>query len=191
MKSDKMIARVVVCFLLGQGAVLVPGQEKESAKITIPYQENWNKIIGVSRDAATVYFRGLCLYKSHISEIECRGGKEEVKQVIDFLASQKFESSYSEEEEPVGVGIGGWVQFSNAKGDPISTVFYMENNLCIDLDEEHRIIFMTAHQDEDTFYSDSEALPFVFFGKTAEKDGWKDLRVHRKMKEINEYRKAR
>jgi len=107
MKSDKMIARVVVCFLLGQGAVLVPGQEKESAKITIPYQENWNKIIGVSRDAATVYFRGLCLYKSHISEIECRGGKEEVKQVIDFLASQKFESSYSEEEEPVGVGIGG------------------------------------------------------------------------------------
>jgi hypothetical protein len=190
MKPSTIIAGVIACFTLVLRADVAHGQV-DGNKTPIPYQENWDKVIDMARGASTIYYRGLCLYKSHISEIECKGAKAEVKEVVAFLAKQKFVGSRCEDRVPLPVGIGGGVRFYDEKGNQILRVFYMVNDWGIDLDEKHRIMFTTIHRDVNTFFSDEEELPFVSFGKIAEKDGWKGHQVYRKMKEIGEYRNSR
>lgn len=170
-------------------AAAIKGQEP-AKPVEVPHFKTWLKVIEKARTASSVSYRGLCLYQSHISGIECKGGKDEVAQVLTWLESQKIVESSLKKRSPVGTGIGGVVRFYDDKGNEVTNVAYLINDLVVTLNEETIVLFVTANSTEKTFFSDDEALPFVYFGKAVEKSGWKELRVLRKMKEIHEYRES-
>lgn len=161
----------------------------KEVEIKVPNQKDWSQKLELAKGASSVYYRGLCLFKDHISELEYRGGKEEVKQVLAYLEGQKFVDSRIEDREPQMVGIGGGVRFYNHEGVEVARIFYMVNDFGIVLSKQKKVMYVTKHHDTTTFMSDEKSLPFVFFGEILELGEWEDIRVRQKMKNIHEYRK--
>ncbi len=138
------------------------------------HQENWDTLIQRIRDAKTVYYRGLCLYRDRIVEVSARGDREMAKLVTEYFEKQEFESS---NVEPIGYAahsIGGWVRFYDKDGVEIATVNYFTNDFSIDLTENDCCIFRTKHHKANALMSNDE-VPFNFFGDLMERPGWDDF----------------
>jgi hypothetical protein len=166
-------------------------QAEVQTKTLVPHQIKWDQLIEKAKKASTVSYRGLCLYDDHITDIECRGGEKEVEALVDYMVKQKFVDSVIDERVPLDVGVGGIAKFYDRDGKEVGQFYYMNNDLCLDLDEKSRIFFLANGTDDSPFCLENPMIPFNFFGKIVESGGWKELKVRRKMKNIHEYRKSK